>query len=677
MTNRNTRESDGGENVSNPVIDTSILHDVLDDSDIGVFILDSDFAIVWANETIGEYFGLDTTAIRGRDKPSLIQDALGDIFESGDEFVRRVLATYEDNTSTERFECHVLADEKRAERYLEHRSKPIIDGIYAGGRVELYYEITARKEREARLETYEAVVETARDPICVLDLDYRFQLVNPAFTELLGIEREALVGEHISIAVERGLITEAALEEAAAELDRLFERDDPSGRLVTSADEFGIDFESYFSVLTHDGEPVGIISIGREITERVERERMLADQRDELEILNRVNRTIRGVNQKLVSTTTPDEVVQAVCDELVSSELYQSALFVDRGETPTEYTARGVAGMDDELTQALSNLDVLHERETPADHVYETGELVVVPHIGDEPTFPDEFKTTLTERGYRSIILIPVQFQTRTLGVLIVYANRSKAFDRRERTVFEELGETVGSAINAAEQTKLLHADTVLELVFRTTDEGIFVARTSKQTGATFTLEGLVPTHDGLAVEYIAVDGMSPEKLVELAADASTVAGVRVIETSDDGGLLEMSLTEHSLAMSLLKQGARLRGGVASDGVVHLTVEVSPDTNLRSLITQLQRQFPDIELSKKTTIERPVRTVQEFRHSIGETLTERQQTALRTAYFSGYFEWPRDSTAEELAGVFDVSPPTYHQHLRNAQRKVFALLYDT
>ena len=48
----------------------------------------------------------------------------------------------------EKFECHVLPGGGREERWLEHWSQPIRSGRYAGGRIEHYYDITARKQAE-------------------------------------------------------------------------------------------------------------------------------------------------------------------------------------------------------------------------------------------------------------------------------------------------------------------------------------------------------------------------------------------------------------------------------------------------------------------------------------------------------------------------------------------------
>jgi DNA-binding CsgD family transcriptional regulator len=49
-----------------------------------------------------------------------------------------------------------------------------------------------------------------------------------------------------------------------------------------------------------------------------------------------------------------------------------------------------------------------------------------------------------------------------------------------------------------------------------------------------------------------------------------------------------------------------------------------------------------------------------------DTLTDRQLEVLQTAYYAGYFEWPRHRTGEEIADDLDIAGPTFQQHLRTA-----------
>jgi PAS domain S-box-containing protein len=132
----------------------SLTDDVLNSSKVGIFILDNNFNIVWVNQALERYFGLRREEIIGKDKRQLIRRRIKDIFEDPESFVEKVFATYDNNTYIENFECHVLADGKRQDRWLEHWSRPIHSGLFAGGRIEHYTDITRRKKAEETLKTY-------------------------------------------------------------------------------------------------------------------------------------------------------------------------------------------------------------------------------------------------------------------------------------------------------------------------------------------------------------------------------------------------------------------------------------------------------------------------------------------------------------------------------------------
>lgn len=124
----------------------SFTKDVLDASAVGIFILDADFKVVWINHSTEKFFGLQKEKVIGKDKRQLIKKNIQHIFEDPDEFIRKVFATYDNNTCVKNFECHVLPEGKRKERWLEHWSQPIKSGLYTGGRIEYYYDITEHKQ---------------------------------------------------------------------------------------------------------------------------------------------------------------------------------------------------------------------------------------------------------------------------------------------------------------------------------------------------------------------------------------------------------------------------------------------------------------------------------------------------------------------------------------------------
>ncbi|MCK4535162.1 MAG: PAS domain S-box protein, partial [Syntrophobacterales bacterium] len=141
----------------------SLINDVLDTSKVGIFILDAEFKIVWVNRALERYFGLRREDVIGQDKRQLIRKRIKDIFEDPESFIKKVIATYDNNTYVENFECHVLPDGDHEERWLKHWSQPIQSGLYVGGRVEHYTDITGRKQAEEKIKHLNLVLRAIRN----------------------------------------------------------------------------------------------------------------------------------------------------------------------------------------------------------------------------------------------------------------------------------------------------------------------------------------------------------------------------------------------------------------------------------------------------------------------------------------------------------------------------------
>jgi predicted DNA binding protein len=57
-------------------------------------------------------------------------------------------------------------------------------------------------------------------------------------------------------------------------------------------------------------------------------------------------------------------------------------------------------------------------------------------------------------------------------------------------------------------------------------------------------------------------------------------------------------------------------------------------------------------------------------------MTDRQQEALEAAFRAGYYDWPRESTAEEVADSLDIASPTLHGHLRKAENQMLRSFFE-
>jgi len=83
-------------------------------------------------------------------------------------------------------------------------------------------DVTEQKTREQQLEEYETVLETLTDAVYVLDENGRFTYANDEFVEVVGYERDTVIGNTPSL-----VKAEESVETAERQLGRLLSDDGP------------------------------------------------------------------------------------------------------------------------------------------------------------------------------------------------------------------------------------------------------------------------------------------------------------------------------------------------------------------------------------------------------------------------------------------------------------------
>ncbi|MFC7177338.1 bacterio-opsin activator domain-containing protein [Halosegnis marinus] len=214
----------------------------------------------------------------------------------------------------------------------------------------------------------------------------------------------------------------------------------------------------------------------------------------------------------------------------------------------------------------------------------------------------------------------------------------------------------------------------MLELELRSTDRDSLFVGASATLGCALSVEGLVPLDGDALLYYVSVEGVPTEAALDHFGDAAESA--RLIAAASDASLLEVTAPGDSLLGELIARGAHVTDLGAEEGAARLTCETAPNADVRDLVEGVAERFPGVRLVAKREVERSVRTPTEFQQALEERLTDRQRSVLQAAYHAGYFDWPRGSTAEELADSIGVSSPTLHNHLRRAQRKLLAAFFD-
>jgi PAS domain S-box-containing protein len=538
-------------------------------------------------------------------------------------------------------------------------------------------DITKRRARERELKRYETIVETAPAGVFVLDNVGTIIGGNERAWRMAGCTADELVGEPFLSLVEAGVVEEQVVDEYIETVRELLsstgaDRGVLEATVTPVGDEERI-YLAHIALLPFEDTFEGTVIVFQDITERKRRENALEYQAERLNTLNHVNEVIRDVMQALVRASTREEIEETVCTHLASDKAYRFAWIGKQQAGTDRVEARASAGVEEDYLAERAGIDDMEGEYVTARTAIRTGEMQVAQRIAENPAF-EPWREAALSRGYQSAAAVPLRYRETAYGVLCVYSPRPDAFDETEREVLEELGETIAYAISAAEQYRALITDTVLELEFAFHDPAVFSVEATEKVDCTITLDGVVLQSDGSLVEFITVTGASPESILDLAAARDDIDAALVSEGENEFVLRLTS--ESSNTTELAEYGGIIRRGVAEDGEGRLVIEFPQDSDVRALYEALSRAYPGTELVGQRERERTSTRGAEFRSTLSDALTERQHEVLKTAYLSGFFEWPRDNTGEEIADTFSISTPTFHEHIRTSERKLLRAFFD-
>lgn len=408
---------------------------------------------------------------------------------------------------------------------------------------------------------------------------------------------------------------------------------------------------------------------------RADQERALERQQSKLERtterlqrLSRINTISRQISQALVRASTDEGIRETVCETLTSMDLFDFAWVGTVDEVSDELVPEEWAGTDRGYLDDVSL--GFKDGAEPAVEAARLAEPVVVSdtvaRLGHEL-----WRADAIARNFHSAISVPLVYDDVSYGVLAAYSTDSSAFDEI-RSVLAELGESIAYAFNAVERKKALLADEVVELVFEMDDTRSPTLRLARQANCTLELDGLVPCGPDRTLAFFEVSGAPPAVLQSVAENSVAVTGVRQLDEGGSTNTVQLELREPFIATVLAKHGAVLTELVADEDSATATVEFPPSVGTRSVAEVFSKTVPDSELVAKRTRNRPTE-VSDGRDGL-EMLTERQQEVLRTAYYAGYFDQPRESDGAAVADSLDITRSTFHQHRRSSIRRLLSTL---
>ncbi|MWV38241.1 bacterio-opsin activator domain-containing protein [Natrialba sp. INN-245] len=497
--------------------------------------------------------------------------------------------------------------------------------------------------------------------------------------------------------VSDGSTLEPLLERSGVRAERVFVLpvDDENLVLATTARPLG------FASLEVDAvEPLAdAASVALEALERRRRLRTVGRERDVYEALEADSERLRADVCAILAAETRDDLEQRVCEavrELTPVETTGSIGLVWIGrhdvgaETLTPSTWVGDGGeFLDSLSMPVDPDPVSVGRESPPNVPAEEPSDVAGENPSDTTAAEPSDATAVIdlesesnrrtgdgepwleeplEYGYRSALLTPIEYGEFRYGTLTAYGDRPGLFDDRVRNRCRHLATVTGHATAALERKRALLSESGVELELVVGDEDDPLLATAHHLETEIVVRTVVPRSSGGSTIYCttALDD----------ADADSLAGVDSIRRIGTDSGVELVVREETIAERIAEHGGALRSIEPADDRTRLVVELPNTIAVRGFVRMLERSYRGVKLVARR--ERPGSDARSrsFDAELRDRLSDRQLRTLETAYYSGFFEWPRESTGEEVARLLGVSQPTFSRHSRIAQQKLFELLFD-
>ena len=387
-------------------------------------------------------------------------------------------------------------------------------------------------------------------------------------------------------------------------------------------EEYYPELESWFEVTIAPGDGTVTVYL-QDITERKQDEQSRRELESDLERLTIINELISDILAELVGASSREEIARTICERLGETDIYEFAWIGERELGGEDIVVRAAAGSTGRTLERIE--ESLGGNKTPPEQrVVESGRPSIIQPIGEDTSVPEGVRRAAFADGLQSLLAIPLTYGSSVHGVVGIYAADRDAFSERERGSFATLGEMAGFAVNASRNRNLLLSDSIVELTIEVADRAAPVYDAAAESGAS----------------------------IEVGLHQRTPLG---------------HLSSHGVTIADAEYG-RAGGRVVT--------ELSPEEDARRIAEALTRQF-DVGVVAKRERDRSVRTAQAFQDKLSERLTDRQESALRTAFYADYFQSPRGSTAEEVGEALDITGPTLLHHLRAGQRKLLAEFFET
>lgn len=592
------------------------------------------------------------------------------------------------------------------ERIVEFCATP---EILPGEHLSVFRDVTHREEHERALtalheasrtllsaesetEVAESIVETAADLLSASSVVYLFD-ADEGRLDPVAVGGEHIEGDllHPAFPEKNSFVGSTFLEETSRWVTDINDDRTPElaelplgSALLFPLGEHGVvvigDPESE---VTEDERELGeILTAAAEtaldgVTKEVElreRQRELETRNQGLKRRSQLNAIIRRIDTELVEADTRAEIEREVCEHLSSYADIEACWIGEHDGQQQRIVSREWAGID-QTGHHLNTVSLqLNESSAPAAQAAVTGEPV---HIGNvaKGVHEDGWRTVALSHGFRSVVSIPLNYKETDYGMLTVYSGSPESADESFRARLQDLGNRIATAISSVEFQQAVFSGTATEVRLRIADKRLPLYRVALEADCSLTLERVEPRLEGDHLTVTVTEG-SPATVVDVAGCSPAVSDA-AITGDEEREEVELQLPTNSVVNWLSDYGVHVPTFTADSQAATLSLLIPETVDVGELLEIFEMRYAEPDLLLKRRRNR-TETAAEQRPSdpYRSKLTSRQFEVLRMAYREGFFESPRECTADELSDQLDIAPQTFYGHVRAGERRLFDTVFD-
>ncbi|MEA1931530.1 MAG: helix-turn-helix domain-containing protein [Euryarchaeota archaeon] len=430
------------------------------------------------------------------------------------------------------------------------------------------------------------------------------------------------------------------------------------GDETVASDAIGEQVTDYVRKMELGHQPTGLV---RRIEAAVEADR-------NRRAVARERRHKEALLETVTASSTRSELGETICEQLVESGYgcaWIAVLDNDRGVVPLS-TAGETAYLEAAIPPGRRPADCTE----PTLRALDESEPLVHSLPAIEGTDPEsaDWQQVAVDHGFGSVAAIPISHNGVYFGVLTVYS-RMPRIDDRERALLTEYAETVGYAFQttAWKRTLLSSATPTVTFTLSGGCHPLVGLAAALPDGSALRTATVIPRNDDEVLYVTTVEGVTEADLSAAVTATAAIISVDYYRTDD---VIQCGLVAESPVPEtrLVDVGVSLSQTSVDGGHARIAAVLGGETTVKQCVEVLSKQCGEGSVTTLWTTD----SSRTPNTEVVDDLTDRQRQVLELAIEAGYFERPRHNNTGELADTLDISRATFTQHLRAAQRKVFA-----